>query len=458
MAARSALVNGRYMVISGDTHAGPSAPHDYAEYVDPRYREEFVGWADGYYDERSEVLGPQVAEPFVIEGNPRFTRLLNAMTRGGLGLPADTIYEFLDEKYFSQRPEVVEGTWNSAARVALAESDGIVGEVIHPDAVLGCLPPFANPAGVGSPGSRDLELQAAGRAAYNRWLADLCTDLPGRRAGIAMIGLHDIDQAVAEVRAARAMGLFGGVALSDTVAAGLPGYSDDRYEPLWAVCEELDVPINLHGGAGFPPDIAPTYGTDPVTLSLLLAAEAAIVWGKRHFWHLIASGALERHPELRVVLTEQHLGWVDPLMAELDLAFTQVWWAEPLYSKKCSLKPSEIWERQCFASGFSNRAEAQLYSTKPNCGKVMWGSDYPHPEGTHPHTKISLQQSFHGIDSDLVATMLGGNMLRAYTGWDEKALRAAAGKVGPTVDDLSGAPKPDEVSFWASRSPSFATV
>jgi hypothetical protein len=73
------------------------------------------------------------------------------------------------------------------------------------------------------------------------------------------------------------------------------------------------------------------------------------------------------------------------------------------------------------------------------------------------HTKISLQHNFHGIDPSLVATMVGGNLLRAYR-FDEQALRSAAGRVGPTVDDLASPPEPESISYWASKSPSFVAA
>ena len=99
-----------------------------------------------------------------------------------------------------------------------------------------------------------------GRArAHNRWLADFCA-APGRRAGIAQILLHDVDAAVDEIRWAKDAGLTGGVLLPGAPPGSdlLPLYAPE-YEPIWAACEELGLPINHHTGSASP-DYGPYAG------------------------------------------------------------------------------------------------------------------------------------------------------------------------------------------------------
>jgi predicted TIM-barrel fold metal-dependent hydrolase len=61
---------------------------------------------------------------------------------------------------------------------------------------------------------------------------------------------------------------------------------------------------------------------------------------------------------------------------------------------------------------------------------MMWGSDYPHPEGTWPHTQKMMVETFHGMPEDDIAALLGGNALRIYS-FDEKKLRKIADRIGP---------------------------
>src|SRR5712692_6423693 len=89
------------------------------------------------------------------------------------------------------------------------DADGVVGEVIFPDADAvgaGASAPFG--AGLGQSGDLDPTLLMAGARAHNRWLAELCADSRERRAGVAIVPiLHDIDAAVTEIRRARESGL-----------------------------------------------------------------------------------------------------------------------------------------------------------------------------------------------------------------------------------------------------------
>ena len=60
---------------------------------------------------------------------------------------------------------------------------------------------------------------------------------------------------------------------------------------------------------------------------------------------------------------------------------------------------------------------------------IMWGSDYPHPEGTWPETRKQMADAFRGVpESDLVA-MLGGNAARVY-GFDTEKLAPLAARIG----------------------------
>ena len=108
---------------------------------------------------------------------------------------------------------------------------------------------FARP-----PKPDEYEHRLAGIRAHNRWLADWCARFPERRAGIGQIFLNDVDDAIDDVRWIKEHGLRGGVLISaipPDVDYVKPLY-DPVYDPLWQVCEDLEVPVNSHGGTGLP--------------------------------------------------------------------------------------------------------------------------------------------------------------------------------------------------------------
>jgi hypothetical protein len=80
--------------------------------------------------------------------------------------------------------------------------------------------------------------------------------------------------------------------------------------------------------------------------------------------------------------------------------------------------------------------------------RFMWGSDYPHDEGTYPYTREHLRQVFPGIEPAKLAQILCGNAARLY-GFDLEALAPLAAQVGPSVEELAAPltelpPEPNE--------------
>ena len=216
-------VDDRYTIISADCHAGGSHAA-YREYLDPAYLEDFDAWRGKYKN------------PYKDLGDNR--RLRN---------------------------------WDNEMRNSQQEADGIVGEVIFPNTVPPFFPSFVLFAGPPEP--EHYEHRLAGIRAHNRWLVDWCDEFPERRAGIGQIFLNDIDDAIDDVRWIKEHGLRGGVLLPNIPpdATWMKPLYDPEYDRLWEVCQDLEVPINVHGGTG-----APDYGPYPVSM-LLYITEVALL-------------------------------------------------------------------------------------------------------------------------------------------------------------------------------------
>jgi hypothetical protein len=68
--------------------------------------------------------------------------------------------------------------------------------------------------------------------------------------------------------------------------------------------------------------------------------------------------------------------------------------------------------------------------------RIMWGSDYPHFEGTAPYTREALRYTFSGVPADEVAAMVGGNAAAVY-GFDLDVLAPLVHRIGPTVAEVA---------------------
>ena len=375
----------RYLIISADGHCGADIA-DYKPYLETAYHNEFEEWAAAYVN------------PF-----------------------GDLTAENADRN------------WDSDRRIRELEDDGVVAEVLFPNTV----PPFF-PSGnllAGAPEPDQYEYRWAGLRAHNRWLAEFCSQAPGRRAGLAQILLHDIDAAVAEIRWAHRGGLRGILLPGIAPGSSLEGIYSRRYEPIWEACEELDLTITQHGGAGLP-----DFGMTPEGLAILLIELP--IFSHRALWHLMFSGVFDRHPSLRFVMTEQGTGWIPGALRSLDwfqrrmLIETA---AEFIFggamATKMSLTPTEYFARNCYVgASFIRPVEAALRH-EVGVDRIMWGSDFPHSEGSFPYTSEALRASLSDATEAEMRMMLSETAASVY-GFDLNSLQPVADRIGPKVEAL----------------------
>ncbi len=312
-----------------------------------------------------------------------------------------------------------EGYWDFDRRIRELEADGVVAEVIFPNPGV----PFgAFPLCGSQPNS---ELSLAGTRAYNRWLADRISAHPTRHAGIALITIDDIEKTVVEIEWARSAGLRG--ILLPIYMGAWPLYNDERYEPLWSACAALEMPVHSHAF----PSCNPVGGPGGPSITI----HESLFYTQRPLWCMMLGGVFHRHPDLRFVVTEAGVEWIPGMLAALNIA----WTGHPIqeFTKHIRLKPqvrgltpTEIWNRQCWAgASFMPRAETEMRH-EIGIDRVMWGSDYPHVEGTWPHTKKFLNDAFVGLPESEVRQMVGENAVECY-GFDRRELESIAQRVGP---------------------------
>jgi len=324
-------------------------------------------------------------------------------------------------------------------RLAYLEEQGIHAEVAFPGPVLaGGLSPAMY---LGGHSSKNLEPVWPALRAYDRWLADFCAAAPGRRTGCIPIDLHDMDRAVEEIAWTRARGIHGGVMLpAMSIRSGLPGYADEYYEPLWSACEDHDIVVNLHTGAsGSATDAKQLYDAKH---GGFLGLYEVFVFTRRPLWFLIFGGVFDRHPNLKVVVTENGVQWLPSLIRDME-SFFDTHGGAPVRSY-LSMRPSEYFDRHVFLGGsLMNRSEAEMRE-EIGLDRLMWGADYPHLEGAAPVHRLVLRQVFGGMPEADLRRILGHNACRVF-GFDRSLLQEVADRVGPTVADLGTAVTMDEI-------------
>jgi predicted TIM-barrel fold metal-dependent hydrolase len=284
-------------------------------------------------------------------------------------------------------------------------------------------------------------LRAVGEHIWNEWLAEFISAAPERLLGVFQVPVWDVEGTVRELDWARERGLH--LANLPAPRRDLVAYNDPMYEPFWSACEALDVSLVTHGGGGEEP--LGHYGPGGIHIWRMEQA-----WlSRRHLWQLIFGGVLERHPRLRVIYTEQRVGWVGPTLAEMDGIYFSENWARELRSV-LPRSPSDYWASNCYNSGsFLVPWEAAL---RYDIGleNLMWGSDYPHVEGTWPNTKLALRYTFSDMPERDTRMILGENGVRAYS-VDAEALRSVADRIGPTPEELRKPLEPQEFPVFGGH-------
>jgi predicted TIM-barrel fold metal-dependent hydrolase len=254
--------------------------------------------------------------------------------------------------------------------------------------------------------------------------------------------LQDVDDAVREVARIKEMGLTGGILLPmDSPTSGsLPLYVSDL-EPLWQVCADLDVPIHKHAPA--PPAMPMADRSGPGVIAISFAENH--FYNRRGVAHLIFSGVLERHPTLKVILTEGGANWIPEHLEQLDRIYRDGKdergfrrFLSPAV-QPLSLTPSEYFHRNFYVgASLFLRSEAQR-RYEIGVGNIMWGVDYPHSEGTFPYSREAMSHTFADVPSREVLDMLGGTAARVF-GFDMGRLQQVADRIGPTVQDVRTPP------------------
>ena len=290
-----------------------------------------------------------------------------------------------------------------------------------------------NPLPFGYGGRGDRAEEAEGIQIYNRWLADFCSVRPARHKGLAQLPGWDPEACVRTAEWAKSAGL-GGVNLPTMRLEDVswPAYTDLVWEPLWSACEALDIPLVNHGAA----DLNLYRDPGPGRYALVLADGPWLA--RRVTWWLMFGGVFERHPGLKFIITEQPGDWPKYEIDYLQSVYESS--AQHELRKVMHRSPTEIFRTNIFvgASFMSNR-EARMFLDLGIEDRAMWGSDYPHIEGTWPWTIHSLHATFDGIDPESIRKMLSENAAKAY-GFDLAALQGIADTIGPTLDEVRNPP------------------
>jgi predicted TIM-barrel fold metal-dependent hydrolase len=286
-----------------------------------------------------------------------------------------------------------------AQRLQHAAEDGVDAEIVFPQK--GILA-FATP---------DVEFAGAMARAWNRWALETFKPEFHRIMPMAMISAGDVDNAIKEVQWAAANGFHGVMVANRPVFNRIDQprnrleYNDKMFEPLWAAIQEAGIPLVFHVGNGEDPRAVGGKG------GAIINFHAAMNSGIDPLVTLIASGVFERFPKLKAGVIESSIGWVPWVLNMLDHAYrAHHMWVRPVIPEL----PSTYFKNNCFASSLEEPDALKHLISLGLEDNILWSSDYPHHEGTFPHSKLSIERQMDFMTDAQRAKVLGLNAARIF--------------------------------------------
>ena len=297
-------------------------------------------------------------------------------------------------------------------RVKDQDRDGVQAEVLY--GVLGATGRLNDP-----------EASVEVMRIYNEWLAaDFCAKYPDRFAGLASIPNNPMDAAIAEVKRVAKRGGLRGLDIANS--SDLKPLWDPYWNPLWEAVNETGLPLHFHTVGGYVPEHISkiqAIGSDPTRAELPGAPEVEIPVARAAFashisqfqvnmanvlTSIIFAGVLERFPKIRLVLGESGIGWIPYVLWRMDGE-----WEDQFKDLSLKMPPSDYWKRQCWATYQTDPIGVKLIDELGE-DKIMWGSDFPHPDGVWPDSQEYIQRELGGLPANVRRKVVCENAARLY--------------------------------------------
>jgi predicted TIM-barrel fold metal-dependent hydrolase len=320
-------------------------------------------------------------------------------------LPSQAQQEFREESWRAP------GARDANLRIADLDQEGVWGELVFPS------------LGMWNASFRNPDVLREALRVSNDWSVDTFMSVSRRLVPTAQVSLLDVDDAIAEMQRTASLG-FQAVFMSTSPHPMQRDYNDAVWEPFWAAAEEAGMVLAFH------------IGTDPVdleggeSLGIVYRGDGGAILnytettfsGQRAVMKLVACGALDRHPNLKVLVSEGGATWVPFLADRMEEGYRQ---HASRVRPKLNRSPREILYSQVYAS-FQHDRTAVAAMTAMGYNNVAWGSDYPHVEGTFGHTQETLHELFDDVDTATTQRITVGAFAELFP------------SVGPPPDSSAG--------------------
>jgi predicted TIM-barrel fold metal-dependent hydrolase len=300
------------------------------------------------------------------------------------------------------------GAYDADARIGVLDEFGIDAQIIFPSTI-----------GLGGQGLgtvNDLDLCRVAIEIYNDRAAEIQEQSGNRLLTMPLMPAWDIDRSIAEAKRVARMGARGVNMTSDPQDLGAPDLADHAWDPFWATCTELQLPVHYHIGASltamtffgqyFWP--SQTEGT-----KLAIGGSLLFIGNARVVTNLILAGVFDRHPDLKCVSVESGVGWIPFILETLDY---EMYENAPDDLAKLAKMPSEYFRSNLFATFWFENNRNKLQDLVDAVGEdcILFETDYPHPTCLYPDPLETVEDKMATLTREARTKIMGENARALY--------------------------------------------
>jgi uncharacterized protein len=300
--------------------------------------------------------------------------------------------------------EVRPAAYNAKARLHDMDEDGIDLAVLYPTMLLGLQ------------SITDVPFTVAQAQAYNNWASDHTLEGEGRLfAAGAVPSMHapeDVQGVADEIRRTATLPGMVSVFMRPNPSVEWKPFNDPVYDPIWEAAQDTGLPIALH--PFLSPDLPGAsqglrIGDKGVLFSQALAnpvdVMGSIMW-------ITAGGVCQRFPGAKFIFLEANGGWIVPWLERLDHHVKKFQWEVA----SLELLPSEYFRRQCWISFDPDESMLAFTAESPLVGadRIIWASDYPHPDAKFPGVTEELTEALEGLSPSQQQAITSGSAMDLY--------------------------------------------
>ena len=355
-----------YKVMDSDMHV-MEPPDLWQRYIEPKFRDRAPVGTKNYLVDLHLMHDGEVISRFKrpMEGNDKVVEQCERYGR---------LEKFLE---FDERG------WDSQTQLEAMDAEGIDVAVLFPTRGL-----FAH-----AKEYDDDQLAAAISRAYNNWMADFCAADPSRMYGSAMVPAQNVEAAVSEAKRAKEELGFKSIFLRPNPVRGR-NWNNPVYDPLWAECEKQDLSVGFHEGTPCQLPVAIGERFDGIHEDLWMTEHVSAhpIEAMYACLSIICGGVCERFPTLRFAFLEGNCSWLPFWLWRMDEHHEL---RERVVKDRLPLRPSEYFNRQCFAGVEADEDIAEDTFKRIGNDCIVFSTDFPHSDSRYPNSvEMFLTQPF----------------------------------------------------------------